>query len=65
MIDDAMGMDEMDTGAAKQFDYNVSKSVKASAARAGKGERACETATRARRGAAGSRQAGRGGRARS
>lgn len=39
MIDDAMEMGDLDTGAAKQFSYDVSKGVKASAAKAGKGER--------------------------
>ncbi|KAL4436828.1 hypothetical protein ABPG75_003967 [Micractinium tetrahymenae] len=37
MIDDAMEMDDLDSGAAKQFSYDVSKGVKASEAKAGKG----------------------------
>ena len=41
MIDDAMevGVGDLASGAAAAFSYDVSKGVKASAARAGKGER--------------------------
>lgn len=37
LIDEAMGLADLDGGAASQFSYDVSKGVKASAARAGKG----------------------------